>query len=504
MDMQVPEFDGVVGEAAAVAADMLFVPVFQDDADDALSAIAGLDEAAGGWIARARASGEFRAKMCEFFIVPAVAGWKATRIALVGVGRRTDLTPERLRKMAAACGYTARLRVVKTVAVLVREGIDPIAAAATIADGHSAAEFDSGLYKADQATEGRFPARLSVIVPGADPVALSAAVARGRIIGEAANQARALANEPANVLTPREFANRVAAMGKAAGVSVEILDEKQLGALNMGLLLGVAQGSAEPARLAVLRYEPKGAAPSPVIGLVGKGVTFDTGGISIKPADGMDRMKDDMSGGAAVAAAVCAIARLGGKHRVIGLIPMVENMPSGTAIRPGDVLTAASGTTVEITNTDAEGRLILADALWYAQQLGATHLIDVATLTGACMVALGKTASGLMGAPDAWVETIRTVAERAGDRVWPLPLYDEYREQLKSEIADLINAASGRGAGAITAAWFLKEFVKDGRPWAHLDIAGTAWSEERKAYQPKGATGAAVRTLIDLGMTAGK
>ena len=209
-----------------------------------------------------------------------------------------------------------------------------------------------------------------------------------------------------------------------------------------------------------------------------------------------------MAGGAAVAASICAIAKLGGPHRVIAVIPMVENMPGGKAIRPGDVLTAANGMTVEITNTDAEGRLILADALWYAQQLGATHLIDVATLTGACVVALGKTASGLMGVPDAWVETIRTVADRAGDRVWPFPLYAEYREQLKSEIADMINAASGRSAGAITAGWFIREFVTD-RPWAHLDIAGTAWSEERKAYQPKGATGAAVRTLIDLGMTAG-
>jgi leucyl aminopeptidase len=284
--------------------------------------------------------------------------------------------------------------------------------------------------------------------------------------------------------------------------AVDVLNEHRLRELNMGLILGVAQGSAEPARLVVLRYEPKDAAPGPVIGLVGKGVTFDTGGISIKPAEGMDRMKDDMAGGAAVAAALCAIARLGGTRRVIGVIPMVENMPGGKAIRPGDVLTAASGTTVEITNTDAEGRLILADALWYAQQLGATHLVNVATLTGACMVALGKVASGLMGTPDAWVETMRAVSQRAGDRVWPLPLYPEYREQLKSEIADLVNAATGRGAGAITAGWFLREFVHD-RPWVHLDIAGTAWSEERKAYQPKGATGVAVRTLIDLGLTGG-
>jgi leucyl aminopeptidase len=503
MAMQVPQFDGVVTAAADVVADMLFVPVFQDDGDGAL-AVPGLEAASGGWIAEVRRTGEFKAKLYEFFIVPAVAGWKARRIALVGAGKRADLTAERLRKVAAACGYTARLRLVGSAAVLVREGLDPIASAATIADGLCSAEFDSGTFKADQLTEGRYPTSLTVVAPGGDAAAVRAAVARGRLIGQAANQARTLANEPGNVLTPSEFATRVAAMGREAGLTVDVLDEPRLRELKMGLLLGVAQGSAEPARLVVLRYEPKGATSGPVIGLVGKGVTFDTGGISIKPAEGMDRMKDDMSGGAAVAAALCAIARLGGPHRVIGVIPMVENMPGGKAIRPGDVLTAASGTTVEITNTDAEGRLILADALWYAQQLGATHLVDVATLTGACMVALGKVAAGLMGTPDHWVETLRAVAHRAGDRVWPLPLFPEYREQLKSEIADMVNAAGGRGAGAITAAWFLRDFVKDDRPWAHLDIAGTAWSEERKAYQPKGATGSAVRMLIDLGMTAGR
>jgi leucyl aminopeptidase len=495
-------FEGTTAAASDVAADVLFVPVFQDDADAAVTAVPGLDDAAAGWVSQARESGEFRAKLYEFFIVRAGDGWSAKRLALVGAGRRADATPERLRLVAAACGYTARLRNLPVAAFLVREGLDLAVAASAAADGLSAAEFDSGSYKADAEAEGIYPHRLIVVAPGADAAALDAAVARGRVIGLASNQARVLANEPGNILTPREFAARVAAMGNAAGLSVDVLDENRMRELKMGLLLGVAQGSVEPPRLVVLQYTPANApADGPVIGLVGKGVTFDTGGISIKPAEGMDRMKDDMSGGAAVAAAVCAIAALGGRHRVIGVIPMAENMPGGSAIRPGDVLTAASGTTVEITNTDAEGRLLLADALWYAQQLGATHLIDVATLTGACMVALGKTAAGLMGAPDSWVESIRGVAARAGDRVWPLPMFEEYREQMKSEIADLVNAA-GRWAGAITAGWFLKEFVPE-RPWAHLDIAGTAWSEERKAYQPKGATGSAVRTLIELGLSAG-
>jgi leucyl aminopeptidase len=272
----------------------------------------------------------------------------------------------------------------------------------------------------------------------------------------------------------------------------------------MGLILGVAQGSLEPPRLIVMRYTPpgtsRGTVAGPVLGLVGKGVTFDTGGISIKPAEGMERMKDDMAGGAAVIAAMRAIAILKPPIRVIGVVPMVENMPSGTAIKPGDVLTGASGKTVEVINTDAEGRLILGDALWYAREQGATHLVDVATLTGACMVALGKTTSGLFATPDWWRDIVHPTADRAGDRSWPMPLFDDYFEQLKSEIADMSNVG-GRPAGAVTAAMFLKEFT-GGLPWAHFDIAGTAWAEDAKPFQPKGATGIAVRTLAELAFTS--
>ncbi|MCA1560869.1 MAG: leucyl aminopeptidase [Acidobacteria bacterium] len=283
-------------------------------------------------------------------------------------------------------------------------------------------------------------------------------------------------------------------------LATEICDAAGIERLGMGLLLGVARGSAEPPRLIVLRHTPAGAPASPVLGLIGKGITFDTGGISIKPADGMERMKDDMAGGAAVIAAMRAISLLEAPIRVVGVVPATENMPGGRAIKPGDVLTSASGKTVEVINTDAEGRLILGDALWYAQQLGATHLVDVATLTGACVVALGKITTGLFGAPDAWVEHVRGVAARAGDRCWPMPLFDEYAEQLRSEIADLINSG-GRPAGAITAAMFLKEFA-GGLPWVHMDIAGTAWGEEAKPYQPKGASGVAVRTLAELAFTS--
>jgi leucyl aminopeptidase len=229
---------------------------------------------------------------------------------------------------------------------------------------------------------------------------------------------------------------------------------------------------------------------------VGKGITFDTGGISIKPAEGMERMKDDMAGGAAVACAMRAIALLKAPVRVIGVVPTTENMPGGRAIKPGDILKSAEGKTVEVINTDAEGRLILGDGLWYARRLGATHLVDVATLTGAVVVALGKSTSGLFGMPDWWADRVHRVAERAGDRVWRMPLFDDYREQLKSEIADIMNTG-GRPAGSITAAMFLKEFT-GGLPWVHLDIAGTAWSDEARPYLPKGPSGVAVRTLAEL------
>jgi len=246
----------------------------------------------------------------------------------------------------------------------------------------------------------------------------------------------------------------------------------------------------------VLRYSPAGAPANHTLGLVGKGITFDTGGLSLKPADGMERMKDDMAGGASVVAALRSIAMQKLPIKAIAVVPMTENMPGGKAIKPGDILTGASGLTVEVNNTDAEGRLILGDGLWYARQLGATHVIDVATLTGAIVVALGKITTGLFGTPQPWVNHISRAADRAGEKVWAMPLFEEYKEQLKSEIADMLNSP-GRPAGSVTAAMFLKDFAGNG-PWAHLDIAGTAWAEESKPWQPKGATGAMIRTLIEV------
>jgi leucyl aminopeptidase len=382
------------------------------------------------------------------------------------------------------------------IAVLFRPGslVEPVVAAQVMVEGVVLASYDGGARK----TTGQAPTwleRVDIRISDA-PAETAESIARGLILGECSNQARAMANEPGNDLTPRVFAQRASELATSAGLNVEVLDEPNIAALKMGMLLGVARGSQEPPRVVVLRHEPPQAADGVVLGLVGKGITFDTGGISIKPADNMDKMKDDMSGGAAVICAMVAIARLKLPIRCVAIIPMTENMPGGRAMKPGDVLTSAEGKTVEILNTDAEGRLILGDGLWLARQRGATHLVDVATLTGACVVALGKTTSGLFGTPPSWVEDVRRASERAGDRSWPMPVFDDYKEALKSEIADISNTG-GRPGGAITAALFIKEFTGD-LPWVHIDIAGTAWAEEPKPYQPKGATGVSVRTLVEL------
>jgi leucyl aminopeptidase len=487
----------VTGPLSQVDTDLLVVPAFEGEA--VADAIPALDEAAQGEVRRATASGEIKGRLYELFVTRASGGgFKPTRVAIAGAGKPADFTTERLRKLASAAALMARGRRLARVAFVIRGPIPAREAAQAITEGLILAGFSGDQYKTGERF-GPAAAELTVVAPpeaaGASP-ALEAAVARGQILGEASNLARGFANEPSNILTPRVFAERAAAIATDGGVGVEILDEKAIARLGMGLLLGVARGSAEPPRVIVMRYDPPGAPTAPVLGLVGKGITFDTGGISIKPAEGMERMKDDMAGGAAVICAMRAIALLKAPIRVVGVVPTTENMPGGKAMKPGDVLTGAGGKTVEVINTDAEGRLILGDGLWYAQQLGATHLVDVATLTGACVVALGKTASGLFGRPDAWRETVRAVADAAGDRCWPLPLYDEYFDQIRSEIADMINSG-GRAGGACTAAIFLKEFTND-LPWAHMDIAGTAWADEGKPYQPKGPIGVAVRTLAQL------
>lgn len=481
------------GRPEAVVLDAWLVPVFEQDDLAGLDALAA---AGGGEIAAAQRRGELTGKPFET-VVTRLEGWGASHVIVVGAGPRAAFGPEMARRVATVGALAARARRLPRVGILWRETPgDAAAVTQAIVEGVFLANYDAGALKTDGRTRTWVESCTLQAGPSGVP---EAAVRWGAVLGEATNQARELVNEPGNRLTPREFAARASAMAVSAGATFEVLDERRAAELGMGLLAGVARGSVEPPRVIVIRHEPDGAAAGPVLGLIGKGITFDSGGISIKPSENMDKMKGDMAGGAAVVAAVCAIAKLQVPLKVIAIVPATENLPDGNAMKPGDVLTSAAGKTVEILNTDAEGRLVLGDAVWYARQLGATHLVDVATLTGACMIALGKTTTGLFAAPDAWGETVLASSARAGERMWRMPLFEDYRELFKSDVADFSNTG-GRYGGAITAALFIKEFVGD-LPWAHLDIAGPSWSDESKPYQPKGATGAAVRTLAELART---
>ena len=485
-------FEFTATPLAELDVDLLAMPVWEGEEPSDLH---GLDAATGGAIAEARSRGEFRGKAFDLFLTNVVdPGWRARRAMVIGLGIRSAGGADRLRKSAAASVIAARQRRVAQIGFVLRPTDDDELTTQAVAEGLTLGEFDGGRYKTEhEASELR---SIQIVAADGRTPGRNERVARGRVLGECSNQARLMANEPGNTLTPQVFAERALSLTDDTGLRVEVIDEQGIAKLNLQLLLGVARGSAEPPRLIVLRHDPPGAPTGPVLGLIGKGVTFDSGGISLKPADAMDQMKDDMAGGAAVICAMRAISVLRAPIRVIGIVPAAENMPGGRAIKPGDVLTSASGTSVEIINTDAEGRLVLGDALWHARQLGATHLVDAATLTGGCVVALGRITAGLFGTPERWLEVVRATAERAGDRAWPLPLFEEYAEQLRSEIADMANTG-GRAASAITAALFLKKFT-GGLPWAHLDIAGTAWCDELRPFQPKGPTGAAVRTLAEM------
>jgi leucyl aminopeptidase len=483
-------FTGPVSECAA---DFLIVPVFEDDD---LSDLADVEAASGGDVSRGFASRELSAKLFDLYATRLDS--RTPRALCIGAGPREKLTADRVRKLATAAGWAVRRRGGGRAAWLVRTSVLGAAGQARAAtDGLVLAALGSDRHKTTLPQAVPLVEALVVVRSDGD---LRGAVARGEVDGRYTNLARWLSDEPGNRLTPVVLADTAQRLLQGTGVEVDVLDESRLAALGMGLLLGVARGSAEPPRLIVMRYTPPGGTTDGRLGLVGKGITFDTGGISIKVADKMDRMKHDMSGGAAVIAAMRAIAELGAPISVLGVVPATENMPGGRAYKPGDILQGASGKTVEIINTDAEGRLILGDALWYARRLGATHLVDVATLTGACVIALGKVCSGLFGSPETWVEAVRKTGARLGERFWPLPSDEEYGDLLESQHADIANSGA-RAGGAIAGAMFLREFTGP-VPWAHLDVAGTAWADEAKAWQPKGATGVTTRTLIELATTA--
>jgi leucyl aminopeptidase len=483
--------------AAKVETEALVSYVFESEKEKGTpveGVIADLDKAAGGALARLAASGELTGKALEMTLVHFAPGLAAQRLLLVGAGKREKFGTAELRRLASSALRHLKARSVKRLAFLARESDRGATAAEAVTEGLLLGNFEGDTYKTDKKNG---PLEAAALV-GFDAAAQSG-LDRGRIIAEAQNFTRSLGNEPSNLLTPRLLAERAQAMARESGLAVEILDEKRLADLKMGALLGVASGSAEPPRMIVLTYTPATPkAGAPVLALVGKAVTFDTGGISIKPANDMEKMKFDMAGGAAMLGVMRVLAQLKPAIKVIAVIPSVENMPGGRAQKPGDVQIAMSGKSIEVINTDAEGRLILADALHYAKQLGATHIVDAATLTGAIVVALGGVNTGVFGTDDAFTARVLACAKSAGEKMWHMPLDDDYRELIKSTIADIQNVG-GRWGGAISAAWFLREFTGD-TPWVHLDIAGTAWLDDAKPWMGKGGTGVAVRTLVELAM----
>ena len=453
-------------------------------------------------------SGEFKAGLCETLLLHAPAGLKAERLLIVGLGNAKTLSVDQVRKGAGAAVRAAKPRTIRDVAIafpedraLSDEHLDNLPCALTaraLIEGAEVAEPDWDTYRSDR--KDMAVRKLTLIAQDGEPstrAEIEDGFAEGLIYAAAQNFARELVNEPGNVLTPSELGRRAKAMCDVAGLACEVSGMDKLLELKMGAFAAVAQGSAEAPALIVMTYTPEGgvAADAPVMGLVGKGITFDTGGISIKPADRMELMKYDMAGSAAMIGAMHAIARLKPKVKVIGVVCSAENMPDGKAFKPGDVVTAMSGKTIEIINTDAEGRLVLADGLHYAKTLGCTHLVDAATLTGACVVALGHNNVGLFANDETACEKFMAGLPKSGEKFWRLPCTDDYREQIKSQIGDIMNTG-GRAAGAVTAAMFLKEFAGD-TPWIHLDIAGCAWNEELKPWLPKGPTGIAVRSIVE-------
>jgi leucyl aminopeptidase len=459
------------------------------------------DEAVEAAAAAVLASGEYKAGTNETVLIHAPAGLAAKRLLVVGLGKKAKLASPAVRNGAGTAVRFAKPRGIRELVLALPE-IQEYAgrSARALAEGAILADFDPDTYRSDRKDQS---VRSFVLAApaGVDQAAVEAGFQEGVIVGESQNFTRFLVNEPGNKLTPTVLGQRAAEMATAVGLKWDVSSTEKLHELKMGAFWSVSQGSEQPPALIVLRYEPEGVADGPILGLVGKGITFDTGGISIKPGDNMEKMKYDMAGGAAMLGAMRAIALLKPKVRVIAIVCAAENMPDGRAYKPGDVVTAMPiaqdrpGKTIDVINTDAEGRLVLADGLTYARQLGATHLIDAATLTAAIGVALGQHNAGVFSNDDATYARFAAALAISGEKFWRMPLGEEYADQIKSDIGDIKNTG-GRAGGAITAAEFLHVFAED-TPWIHLDIAGMAWIDESRPYIAKGPSGVAVRSILE-------
>jgi leucyl aminopeptidase len=475
----------------------LAVAVFKDEkADKGL--LKTLDAAVGGLISSVIKTEEFAAKEGEtaYFHVTGDA-LKAERLLLIGCGERDSYKAAQITQMAGTAARFLRSKNTKSIAIAPRADGDVEKIAQTVVGGAITGLFELDKYRTKD-KEKREVDRITVVIEGGNDKALRQGAERGRIIGESVNFTRDLANEPGGYLTPAILATRAQEVAKEFGLSIDVLDQKRMEKLGMGSLLSVSRGSDEPPKLIVLKYEPRraGRKQNGLLALVGKGITFDSGGISLKPGENMELMKYDMTGAATVIGAMRAIAQLKPSIPVLGVAPCSENLPSGKATKPGDIVKAMTGKTIEVINTDAEGRLVLADAIAYAKKLGATQIIDMATLTGAVSIALGDVNTAILGTDQSLIDEVIAAGREVGEKFWQLPLDKEYTNQIKSDIADIKNIG-GKKAGTITAAAFLKEFADD-TSWAHLDIAGTAWGDTVQPYRSKGPTGIAVRTLIEF------
>ncbi len=486
------------GDISASRAGAIVVNLFEGVTAPA-GGTGAVDKALGGVISQLIEAGDIRGKSGEFTLIHSLGRVPSPRVVVAGLGKSSEFSVDKIRTLSGDLARYLRGQRLKDVAVITHgagiAGLPAEDCAAAIAEGTLL-----GLYRFlrhKKAEEDGELESLTLVEHDASKVpALERGVERGRILAEATNFCRDLANEPSNYLTPTEMADRAKDLAASVGLECEVYGPGWMSEKGMGGVLGVAAGSNQEPRFIVLRYN--GAGDAKPLALVGKGITFDTGGISIKPAAGMEEMKGDMAGGASVIAAMSAIAQLRPRVNVIGIVPATENMPGGSAIKPGDVLKTMSGKTIEVINTDAEGRLILSDGLAYAREQGAAAIVDIATLTGAISIALGNVAMGAMTNDAALLERVKKAAEAAGEKVWELPMYEEYKEQIRSDVADMKNTG-GRGAGSITAAMLLREFVDD-TPWVHLDIAGVDTYDRDKGVIVKGASGIPVRTLVNLAL----
>jgi len=498
------EIKVIISDILKVETDALIVNLFEGIRQPG-GATGAVDKALDGAITQLIASGEVKGKLSELTLIHTLGKIPARRVVVAGLGKQQELTLDKIRRIIAEAGRFLRGKGIKRVATIAHGagvgGIEPEKAAQAIAEGSILGLYTFRRHITKEPETGAIGELLIVERDEAKLPQLERGCAIGKVMAEATNFARDMINEPANFMTPSDIANIARRIADEYNIECTVLEKEQMQELGMGALLGVAQGSQQTPKLVILQYKGDDSSPK-TLGLVGKGITFDSGGISLKPSEDMADMKGDMAGAAVVISVLRALAQLKPKINVTAVAPATENLPSGAALKPGDVVRAMNGKTIEIISTDAEGRLILADALCYARKLELSPIVDVATLTGACRVALGDVATGAFTNNEELLRKVTKAGDEAGERLWQMPMYEEYKEQNKSEVADIKNSG-GRYGGAITAAQFLSEFVED-TPWVHLDIAGTSRSDKDKGYIIKGETGVGVRTLVNLVLALAK